>query len=361
MPKYTRSNIEGLAKVDDNSGEDKWTLDASTLIPDASKFTAGPIRYNTENKAYKITDPGQPGKTEATREVSSDVTDQEGKPVSFGTREHELREATRVSKAPATSKGWDSSTYDPEVDGYASEYGYDPEADIAWENKRAKKAGQQTQYGWKAMLKESRGGNKGIFGTWLANKVLSPPQGSKSGAITRVPFYWTGDTAENGEDLIPSGTFSDTDFRESARQLDTRQKGDAQNVKLGPERYFKQAGAAEEQTLNLLTVTGDPNKKRQKLKTVNIPERAEYESQQAGTQTDNDAADRAVAQVFAPTPKAQKTTRATPTPTAQPAPAVDPQTGTTNTPMKIVCPKCSAVSGDDPVAFKQEHKRLHAQ
>jgi len=352
MPKYTRSNIDNLWKVDDGSGVEKWTIDARVL-PKPEELRAGPVKRNTENKGLKKVKEGIAGKVEAKYEVNSDVTDQEGKPVSFGTREHELREAARVSKAPATSTGWDSSTYDPEVDGYASEYGYDPADDVSWENKRSKKVGQQTQYGWKALLKEARPGGKSVFSRWIATKTLGAEKG-----VSQTPTYWTGDTPEHGEDLVPGPHFTDADFRATHSQgVDLQGKP----IPMGPERAFKQLASAEEETLAKLSVTGDPNKKGQRLKTVNIPERADYESQQAGTQTDNDAADKAVAQVFAPTPKAQKTTRATPTPTAQPAPAVDPQTGTTNTPMKIVCPTCSAVSGDDPVAFHMEHQRLHAQ
>ena len=398
MPKYEKSDIEGLWKVDDGSGVPQWTIDARKLFPKPEEFRAGPIRYNTENRGLKKVKEGVPGQKEATYEVSSDVTDHEGKPISFGTREHELRAKEREENAgiryitlPGTGEShpvdsekgqlhmdihqafinsgelkspyilgkkdqqepWDSSTYDPEKDGYASEFGYDPEDDISWENKRAKKAGQQTEYGWKAMLKESRPDGNSVFSRWLATKVLGAQAGTKSGKTTRVPFYWTGDKPENGEDLAPSGYFTDEDFRKSSKQ--------GEGVEMGPERYFRQAGAAEAQTLNLLSVTGDPNKKGQEYKTVNIPERADYEAQQAGTQTDNVAAAKAVTQAVAPAPKAKKTTRATPTPTAQPAPKVNEQTGTVNTPMKIVCPTCNAVSGDDPVAFHMEHQRLHAQ
>jgi hypothetical protein len=338
--------------------------------------------------------------TPATYEVNSDVTDQEGKPVSFGTREHELRAKKREENAgplhitlPGTGEShpvdsekgqlhmdihqafinsgemkspyvlgkkdqqehWDSSTYDPEVDGYASEAGYDPEHDIAWENKRAKKAGQQTEYGWKALLKEARPGGNSVFSRWMATKTMGAEKG-----VSQTPTYWTGDMPEHGEDLVPGPHFTDADFRATHLQgVDLQGKP----IPMGPERAFKQLSSTEEENLNRLSAAKDveSDKKKQDYQTANIPERADFERQQAGTQTDNDAADRAVAQVFAPTPKAQKTTRATPTPTAQPAPAVDPQTGTTNTPMKIVCPTCSAVSGDDPVAFHMEHQRLHAQ
>lgn len=340
MPKYTRSNIEGLWKVDDGSGEDKWTIDARTL-PKPEELRAGPVKRNTENKGLKRTSEGKPGMTPATYEVNSDVTDQEGKPVAFGTREHELREAARVSKAPATSTGWDSSTYDPEKDGYASEYGYDPKQDIAWENKRAKKAGQQTEYGWKAMLKEARPGGNSVFSRWLATKTLGAEKG-----VSQTSAYWTGDMPEHGEDLVPGVHFTDADFKATSSQGD--------GVEMGPERYFMQAGSVEAKNLKSLNASKDvdSDKKRQQYQTVNIPERVDYETQQAETQ--------APAPVSAP--KTKKTTRATPAPASQtPSPAVNPQTGTTNTPMKIVCPNCSAVSGDDPVAFHMEHQRLHAQ
>lgn len=326
MPKYTRSKVEGLWKVDDGSGVEQWTIDRRALFPKPEEFRAGPIRYNTESKGYKKTDPGIPGMKDATYEVDPDYTDQEGKSVSFGTREHELRAAEREANAgirhitlPGTGEShpvdsekgqlhldihtafinnnmkspyvlgekdqqeqWDSSQYDPEKDGYASEYGYDPEADIAWENKRAKKAGQQTQYGWKAMLKEARPDGNAIFSRWLNAKVLGGHEGTASGDVKRVPFYWTGDEPEHGEDVQPSGYFTTEDFMAASPQTDKRtlKEGRKARTALGPEQYFKQAGAAEAQNIARLGLT-NPEKPKQQYETVNKPERATVEQKEA--------------------------------------------------------------------------------